>query len=150
MNTEVILREDIKSVGKAGEVVKVSPGFARNYLLPQGKAVKADSKNLKELEHQKRAVSARQSKLKKAAEALASRIATLSITIKKEAGEADKLFGSVTTKDIADALRNEKILLDRKTVELAQPIKQLGIYEVPLRLHAEVVANLKVLVVKES
>lgn len=148
MNIEVILREDIKSVGKAGDIVKVSPGFARNFLLPQGKAVKADTGNVKELEHHKRAVQARQSKLKKQSEELAGRIAILSLTIKKEAGEGDKLFGSVTTKDIADALRVEKILIDKRNVELTQPIKQLGIYEVSLKLHAEVTANVKVLVVK--
>ncbi|MDP2600171.1 MAG: 50S ribosomal protein L9 [Deltaproteobacteria bacterium] len=145
---EVILKEDIKSIGKAGEVVKVKPGFARNYLFPQGKAVAAGEGNLKELEHHKRAVQARQSKLKKGAEELAASLAGLSITVKKEAGEGDKLFGSVTTKDIADALRREKITVDKRSIELKEPIKQLGIFEVPVRLHAEVTASLKVLVVK--
>lgn len=148
MNIEVILREDIKSIGKAGDVVKVKPGFARNYLFPQGKAVAAGEGNLKELEHHKRAVQVRQSKLKKGAEELAARLAGLSITVKKEAGEGDKLFGSVTSKDIADALRREKITIDKRAIELAQPIKQLGIFEVPIRLHTEVTANLKLLVVK--
>lgn len=148
MNIEVILKEDIQSIGKAGDIVKVKPGFARNYLLPQGKAVQAAAGNLKELEHQKRIVSARQSKLKKEAENLAAQLAGLSINIKKEAGEGDKIFGSVTTKEIADALRREKIIIDKKAIALSQPIKQLGIFEVPVRLHAEVTANLKVLVVK--
>ena len=148
MNIEVILREDIKSIGKAGDVVKVKPGFARNYLFPQGKAAAAGEGNLKELEHHKRAAQVRQSKLKKGAEELAARLAGLSITVKKEAGEGDKLFGSVTSKDIADALRREKITIDKRAIELAQPIKQLGIFEVPIRLHTEVTANLKLLVVK--
>lgn len=148
MNIEVILKEDIKSIGKAGDIVKVKPGFARNYLFPQGKAVAAGGENLKELEHHKRAVQTRQSKLKKEAEDLAARLAGLSITVKKEAGEGDKLFGSVTTKDIADALLREKITVDKRSIELKEPIKQLGIFEVPVRLHAEVTASLKVLVVK--
>ncbi len=148
MNIEVILKEDIKSVGKAGDIVKVSPGFARNFLLPQGKAVQANPGNVKEMEHHKRAVQASQAKLKKQSEELANHIATLSVTIKKEAGEGDKLFGSVTSKDIADALRAQNILVDKKIVILAEPIKQLGIYEVSLKLHSEVTANVKVLVVK--
>jgi len=145
---EIILREDIKSLGKAGDVVKVKEGYARNFLLPQGKAVQADPKNLKELEHYKRSAAARQAKLKKTAEDLAAKIAGLSLTIKREVGEADRLFGSVTNKDIADALRQENVLIDKRQIQLESSLKALGVFEVPVRLHAEVTANLKVWVVK--
>lgn len=146
---EVILREEIKALGKAGEVVKVRPGFARNFLLPKGLAVKADTQNLKELEHHKRVVASRQSKLKKEMEVLAGQIAGLTLTIKKEAGEEDKLFGAVTAKDIWEALRKEKIPVEKKQVQLESPIKQLGETTVGVKLHADVTATLKVLVVKE-
>lgn len=145
---EVILREEIRALGKAGEVVKVAPGYARNFLLPQGLAVIADPKNLKELEHHKRAVETRQTKLKAEAETLAKKIGSLDITIKHDAGEEDKLFGSVTAKDIWEALRKEKIPVERRQIYLASPIKQLGVYEVPVKLHAAVTATLKVSVVK--
>ncbi|OGQ04956.1 MAG: 50S ribosomal protein L9 [Deltaproteobacteria bacterium RIFCSPLOWO2_12_FULL_44_12] len=145
---EVILKEDVKTLGKAGEIVKVKPGFARNFLLPQGKAVKADRSNLKELEHHKKAGEARQTKLKKQADDLGVKISLLSVTIKREVGEGDKLFGSVTSKDIADALRSESILIDKKMIQLASPIKELGVFDIPVKLHAEVTANLKVWVVK--
>lgn len=145
---QVILRESIGSLGSAGEVVKVKDGFARNFLLPQGKAVPADLANLKELEHHKKAIAAKQAKLKKEAEALAAKVAVLSITIRKEAGEEEKLFGSVTTKDIADALRRENFLIDKKQVQLEEPIRRLGTTDVGIRLHSEVTATLKVSVVK--
>lgn len=145
---EVILREDIKSLGKAGEVVKVKEGFARNFLLPQGKAVKADPSKIKELEHHKKAVAARQAKLKKGAEEFASKFAALSVTIRREVGEEGKLFGSVTTKDIADALRLENVLVDKKAIELKQPLKEIGTFDVSVRLHSEVTATLKVWIVK--
>ncbi|MBI5298856.1 MAG: 50S ribosomal protein L9 [Deltaproteobacteria bacterium] len=145
---QVILKESIKSLGGAGDVVNVKDGFARNFLFPQGKAVHANPANLKELEHHKKVISIKQSKLKKEAEVLAEKVVGLSITIRKEAGEEDKLFGSVTTKDIADALRAENFLIDKKLIHLKDPIRQLGVTEVPVRLHPEVTATLKVWVVK--
>jgi len=145
---QVILKESIKSLGGAGDVVDVKDGFARNFLFPQGKAVQANPTNLKELEHHKKVISIKQSKLKKEAEVLAEKVVSLSITIRKEAGEEDKLFGSVTTKDIADALRAENFLIDKKLIHLKEPIRQLGVTEVPVRLHPEVTATLKVWVVK--
>lgn len=146
---EVILREEIKALGKAGEVVKVKPGYARNYLLPHGLAVIADPKNLKEMEHHKRAVQLRQAKQKKEAEGLSEKIASTAITIKKEAGEENKLFGAVTVKDIVQALRKENLELDRRQIQLASPIKTLGVHTIPVKLHPEVTATLKVTVVKE-
>ena len=145
---QVILKESIKSLGGAGDVVDVKDGFARNFLLPQGKAVQANPTNLKELEHHKKVISIKQTKLKKEAEVLAEKVVSLSITIRKEAGEEDKLFGSVTVKDIADALRTENFLIDKKLIHLKEPIRQLGVTEVPVRLHPEVTATLKVWVVK--
>ncbi|MDO8527999.1 MAG: 50S ribosomal protein L9 [Deltaproteobacteria bacterium] len=145
---EVILKEEIKSLGKAGEIVKVKEGYARNFLLPRGKAVQADKGNLKELEHNKRSVQARQTKLKGESEQLASKLAKISVTIKREVGEGDKLFGSVTNKDIADALREEKVLLDKRQIELVTPLKEIGEFDVSVRLHAEVTGVLKVRVVK--
>lgn len=145
---EVILKEDIKSVGKAGEVIKVSPGFARNFLLPQGKAALANPQNLKELEHHKRAIQAKQEKLKKQAVQLAEKISALSLTIKKEAGEEEKLFGSVTNKELAEALQKEGIAIDRRQIQLEDPIKTIGVFDVPVRLHSEVTTHLKVWVVK--
>lgn len=145
---EVILKEDIQSLGKAGDIVKVKDGYARNFLLPRGVAVVAEKGNVKELEHHKRAVAARQAKLKMQAEALAARLAGLSLTLSREAGEEDKLFGSVTNKDIAEALRRENIVIDRRHIALPNPIRQIGVFEVPVHLHSEVTATLKVWVVK--
>jgi len=144
---QVILQEDVASLGKAGEVVKVRDGYGRNFLLPKGKAVLADPKNLKMLEHQKRVVAAKEAKRKSSAEDLAAKIGSLSLTISREAGEAEKLFGSVTTKDIAEALRREGYNIDRRDINLDEPIKQLGIFDVPVRLHPEVIGTVKVWVV---
>jgi large subunit ribosomal protein L9 len=146
---QVILQEDVPNIGRAGEVVTVREGFGRNYLLPRKKAVVAQPGNLKVLEHQKRVVAARQQKLKAGAAELAKKIAGVSITIGRESGEEDKLFGSVTGKDIADALRGEGFMIDRHDLQLEAPIKQLGIFEIPVRLHHEVTATLKVWVVKK-
>jgi large subunit ribosomal protein L9 len=144
---QVILQEDVASLGKAGEVVNVRDGYGRNYLLPKGLAVVAEPKNLKMLEHQKRVVAAKEGKRKSSAEDLASKLGSLSLTISREAGEAEKLFGSVTTKDIAEALRKEGYNIDRRDITLDEPIKQLGIFDVPVKLHPEVTGTVKVWVV---
>ncbi len=146
---QVILQEDVAKLGKAGDVVNVREGFGRNFLLPQKKAVLADPKNMKQLEHQKRVVTAKQAKVRAAAEEAAKKLASVSVTIGREAGEEDKLFGSVTVKDIADALRAEGHVFDRHAIALESPIKQLGIFDVPVKLHAEVTATVKVWVVKK-
>lgn len=146
---QVILQEDIPSLGKAGEVVNVKSGYGRNYLLPRGKAVLADPKNLRMLEHQKRVVSAKEAKRKRGAEDLAGKLSQLSITISREAGEGEKIFGSVTTKDIADSLRREGYAIDRHNIQLDEPLKQLGIFDVPIKLHPEVNGTVKVWVVKK-
>jgi len=146
---KVILKEDVERLGKAGEMVEVSDGYARNFLIPQSKAIKATVENVKQLQHQKRVVSHKINKAKMEAENLAAKIESLSCTISMHAGEKDKLFGSVTSKDIVQSLREEGIEIDKKHIILEEPIKALGVYTVPIKLHPEVVANLKVWIVKK-
>jgi large subunit ribosomal protein L9 len=145
---QVILQEDVHKLGKAGEVVQVRDGYGRNFLLPQKKAILANPKNLRQLEHQKRVVVAKQQKIKRKAEDLAAKLRDISLTISREVGEEDKLFGSVTTKDISDALRNEGYIIDRHDIRLEEPIKQLGIFDIPIKLHPEVIGEIKLWVVK--
>lgn len=141
---QVILLEDIPSLGKIGDLVKVSDGFGRNYLLPQKKAILATEKNIKALEHQKRLVQQKIAKQKKDAEILAKKIEGLSCTFNKSVGESGKIFGSITSMDIEDFLKKNGIEIDRKKIHLEEPIKNLGMYNVPIKLHPEVVANLKI------
>jgi large subunit ribosomal protein L9 len=147
---EVILCEDHPKLGKAGDVVKVSDGYGRNYLIPKGLAVIADTRNIKRFEHQKKLIRQRIQKQRMDAEALAKRISQLSVTIKVKAGEQGKLYGSVTSKDIEQALSKEDISIDRRNILLSDPIKSLGIYEVEVKIHSEVNAKLKVWVVSEQ
>lgn len=146
---QVILKEHIENIGQAGDLINVAPGFARNYLLPKKLAILADAKNIKQLEHQKRLKQVIKEKHLRDCEKLARSLESLSLTIIRRAGENDRLFGSVTTIDIAEALTNEGITIERKRIHLEEPIKSLGIYTIPIRLHQEVTANLKVWVVKE-
>ena len=145
---KVVLLEDIPSLGNIGDVVKVADGHGRNYLIPQGKALEATKKNVKTSELQKKLTKDRVDRTKSYAEKLAERIESISCTISKQAGEEDKLFGSVTTMDIEESLKNEGIEVNRKKIMLEEPIKKLGIYSVPIKLHTEVISNLKVWVVK--
>lgn len=146
---KVILREDMERLGKAGEMVEVADGYARNFLIPQAKAIKATIGNIRQLEHQKKSVYHKINRAKMEAENLAARIESSSCTISVHAGEKDKLFGSVTSRDIALSLGEEGVEIDRKNIILEEPIKALGIYTIPIKLHPEVVANLKVWVVKK-
>ena len=146
---EVILTEDVPSLGKTGDLVKVSDGYARNYLLPRKKAVTATADNLSALEHKRRLLQHKLSKVEKEAQKLAKRIEGISCTIAKPVGEGGKLFGAVTSTDIEGALREQGVVVDRKKVELEEPIKNLGVYNVPIRLHSEMVVPLKLWVVKE-
>ena len=147
---QVILREDIEKLGKIGDLVKVKDGYARNYLVPMKKAIEATPKNVHAMEHARKMVSDRLRKLKKEAAADADRIKALSITIKAKAGEEGKLFGSVTSMDIADALKAQGVVLDRRKIVLDEPIKRLGDHAVPVKLHTDVVVDLKVTVVAED
>jgi len=146
---QIILLEDIPSLGKAGDIVEVAGGYARNYLLPQGKAVETSRRNLRVLEHQKKVVEQKLKRRKKDALRLKEELEGLSLTIAKKVGEMDRLYGSVTTMDIEEALREEGYEIDRKKIDLEEPIKHLGIYTVPVKIHPEVTAQLKVWVVKE-
>ena len=146
---QVILLEDISSLGNAGDLVKVSDGFGRNFLIPQKKAILATEKNIKSLEHQKRLVQHRMAKTKKDVQRLAQEIENLSCTFAKPVGESGKLFGSVTTMEIEAYLKENGIEVDRKKIHLEEPIKSVGMYTVPIKLHLDVVANLKVWVVQE-
>jgi len=147
---EVILREDITDLGKAGEIVKVKDGYGRNYLMPRGLAYPATPGNKRrvEAEAQRRGISlARQ---KTDAEALAARLATADLTFQVKAGEGDKLFGSVTSADIAARLAELGHHIDKRIIDLPEPIKMVGVYQVPVRLHAEVHPTVRVWVVKEG
>ncbi|MFZ0890438.1 MAG: 50S ribosomal protein L9 [Candidatus Binataceae bacterium] len=149
MNVQVILREDVANLGRTGDVVKVRAGYARNYLLPRKLAVEANPKNLREFEHHKRLAMARRETRKNAALGLKGQIEALSVTLTARAGEEGKLFGSVTNIDLERALRERGIEVDRRKILLAEPIKQLGDFVVPIKVEPEVEANLKVTVAAE-
>jgi len=146
---KVILREDVENLGKTGEIMNVADGYGRNYLLPRGLASKASTKNIKELEHQKKHIQFRKAKQKDEAEEFAQRLQAVSCTISKKAGEEDKLFGSVTSRDIEEALKEEGVVIDRKRILMDEPLKKLGVYTVSIKLHPEVKGSLKVWVVKQ-
>jgi large subunit ribosomal protein L9 len=145
---KVILREDNKKLGKTGEVIEVKDGYARNYLIPRNIAVRADASQMKQLEHDIRTLRDKQEKSSKQARSLAEQINKISCTITVQVGEEDKVFGSVTTMDIADSLNKEGIEIDKKNIHLEEPIKSLGVFTVPVKLDAEIEAKLKVWVVK--
>jgi large subunit ribosomal protein L9 len=146
---EVILREDVKSLGKAGELVKVRPGYARNFLLPKGLAYEATEGNRKRILAESKARVARAAEEKSAAEAIAATLAGVSVTLARKVGEGDRLFGSITAQDIADALAKQGHAVDKRKIELEHPLKTLGAHTVPVRLHHEVQAELRVTVVAE-
>ena len=145
---KVILREDIKRVGKASEVVEVKDGYARNYLIPRNLAVRADAGHMRQLEHEKKILRDKREKMLKEANKLADKITNTSCTISVQAGEEDKLFGSVTAMDIAETLSKEGIEIDKRNILLEEPIKSLGVFVVTIRIMPEVEAKLKVWIVK--
>ncbi|MCP5468235.1 MAG: 50S ribosomal protein L9 [Deltaproteobacteria bacterium] len=147
---EVILVEDIQSLGNAGEIVKVKGGFARNYLLPQKKAFIANSKNKQLIEAQKRMIAANKAKQVSAAQALANQLNALELKIAVEVGDNEKLYGSVTRMDIARAISEAGIEIDRHIIDLENPIKELGEKEVSIKLHSDVKANVKVTIEAKS
>ena len=147
---DVILTEDVPKLGSAGDVVRVKPGYGRNYLIPQGKAMLATRGRVSELEHKKRVVEERERKLIAGLQETASRLAAADVTFAVQAGEEGKLFGSVTTADIAERLGEAGFEVDRRRVDLAEPIKQIGEHEVSIRLHREVVCNITVKVEEAS
>lgn len=147
---QVVLQQDMPNLGKSGEVVKVRPGYARNYLIPRRIALVASAKNLAQLEHDKAIATARAAKAKAEAVATAEKIASVSVTIGRKVGEENRLFGSVTAKDVAAALKEKGIEVDRKKIELGEPIKALGTFEVAAKLAGDVEAKIKVEVVAQT
>lgn len=145
----IVLREDVEKLGRRGEVIDVAPGYARNFLLPKGKALHATDGNLKRVEQERRKFAVRVAKEKEDAAAMARRLAGISCTIVRKVGENDQLYGSVTPSDVADYLVKEGIELDKRRILLDEPIKALGIYTIPVKLHPEVTGEIRVWVVKE-
>lgn len=146
---EVILREDVKTLGRAGELVRVKPGYARNYLLPRGLAYEATEGNKKRIVAETRARASRDQAERAEAERRAAALGAVSLTLAGKAGEEGKLFGSITAQDIADALAREGHEVDRRRIELEHPIKTLGHHTVAVRIHPEVHAEVQVSVVAE-
>jgi large subunit ribosomal protein L9 len=149
-NMQVILQQDIDKIGKSGELVRVRPGFARNYLLPRRLAVPATTSALRRIEHEKSVALARAEKAKKEAHEVRDKLSALPIKIAQKAGEDGRLFGSVTTKDIEAAVKAQGLTVDRKRIQLAEPIKSVGTYQVTVKLVSEVSATLKVEVVAKT
>jgi large subunit ribosomal protein L9 len=149
MIMKVILKENVDALGKAGDAVKVSDGYARNYLIPKKLAIEANVKNLKVLEHEKKNILQRAEKDRKVSEALAQKFSGVTCTIARRIGEQDKLFGSITTKDIQESLLEQKLDVDRKGIIIDEPIKALGEFPVKIKLHSGVTVEIKVIVVAE-
>ncbi len=141
---KVILKENIETLGHIGDIVKVAPGYARNYLLPKGLAIEATEKNAKALDHALRQLAYKKDKVTEAAKALAAKLEALAIELTHQAGEEGKLFGSVTNMEIAAFLKDKGFEIDRKTIILVEPIKQLGDYTVSVKVGPEVTAAIKV------
>ena len=147
---EVILRDHVEKLGKRGEIVKVSDGYARNYLLPRKLALPATEGNRKHVERERKIMETREAEEKSQAEAVATRLSTVDITIARRVGETEQLYGSVTAADIADFLKSKGFEIDRRKLILPEPIKSIGQHDVPLKLHREVTVPLRVKVVKEG
>lgn len=148
--TQLILRTDVADLGRAGEVVEVKPGYARNYLIPQGLAYSASEGSVRRLEGERQQAQLSVDRQKSRAEGLAADLEGRSVSFKVKAGEEGKLFGSVTTGDIAEQLASEGVTIDRRDIMLEEPIKELGVFRVPVRLHADVRPELTVWVVAEE
>ena len=147
---KVILKEDIPKLGTMGETVKVAPGYGRNYLIPQGKAVLATNKNLKELEHQKQLILRKAELVRKDAESFAEKFRGLTLTLARKVVDEDKIYGSVSVGDISKALEEAGVEIERKMIKLDEPIKSLGEFRVPVKVHADVTAELTIQVVKQE
>ena len=150
MAMQVILREDVPNLGKSGDLVKVKPGYGRNYLIPQGLAVVATEGNVKQVEHQKKLISAKNAKLAKDAQSVADKLAAVEVQIERQVGEEDKLFGSVTSRDISEALSDKGLAVDHRKIALAEPIKTIGYHTVDIKLGSGVTGKIKVVVVPKQ
>jgi large subunit ribosomal protein L9 len=147
---EVILREHVDNLGRRGEVVKVADGYARNYLLPRKLALIATDGNKKQIERERVKFDAKEAEEQKVAGSLAERLAKVEIEISRKVGETEALYGSVTTSDVAAALEAKGLEIDRRKIQLQEPIKKLGEYEIPVKLHREVTTKIKVRVIAEG
>ena len=145
----VVLTEDLANVGKSGELVRVRPGFARNYLVPRGLAISATAENVARIEHEKKVVEARNAKLKSEAETMAQKLASLKLLIERPVGEGDRLYGSVTSRDIEEALGAQGYTIDKRRISM-DPLKALGTYPVTIRLATSVSATIEVTVAKKG
>ncbi len=145
---KVILKENLEDLGRIGDIVKVAPGYARNYLLPRGYAIEATEKNAKALDHAKRQLEYKRNKVLEQAKGFAAKIEGLTLSIVHQAGEEGKLFGAVTNMELAEHLKAKGIEIDRKKIVLAEPIKHIGEYTASVKVHPEVAASLKVVVTK--
>lgn len=144
----LILKEEVPNLGDAGDIVKVANGYGRNFLIPRGMAIPASESSVKQLEHQKRVAESIRRKQLQGAKELATKLEGTAVSIRRETGDDDKLFGSVTNRDIADALAAEGLEIDRRTIQLEEPIKSIGLFTVPVRLHRDVTANVRVYVIR--
>ncbi len=147
---KVILREDVEEVGTAGQVVDVKDGYGRNFLLPRNLAIPASPGNLKSIGEIQKQKDIRGKKRRKAAEIVKDRIEKLSLQVEVQVGEEDKMFGSVTNSDVAELLQKQGVSVDKRAVEMDEPIKALGVYTVPVKIDKEVIANVRLWVVKKS
>ena len=150
MAMKVILTKEIPNLGKPGSLVTVKPGYGRNYLLPRNLAVLATDKNVRRLEHEKAGIMARTAKEKSNMTAMAKKLGTLELKFTRKVGEQNKLFGSVTSKDIHEQLTSQQYQIDRRQIHLPEPLKELGTHEVEVKLHPEVSAKLKVTISPEA
>ena len=147
---QIILQEDVEKLGNRGQVVEVTEGYARNFLLPRKLALEASPGNMKRLEKMRAAFAKKEAIEKGDAQKLAELLASVSLEVARKSGESDQLFGSVTTADISDALAAQGYTIDKRKIQLAEPIKLIGNFEIPIKLHREVVANVKLAVKKEE
>ena len=150
MPVQVILRDDVPKLGKIGDVVRVKPGYARNFLLPRGLAVEANPKNLRVLEHQKRVIAVKAEREHKSADATAKRLDGLALTVRARAGEEGRLFGSVTNMDVERLLAEKGFVIDRRRIGLAEPIKQVGTYPITVQVGRAVRATVQLTVEAEA
>lgn len=147
---QIILQEDVEKLGHRGQVVEVAEGYARNYLLPRKLAMPVTKGNLKQVEQVKKSLAKREATEREGAQRQSDLLATVTVALKRKAGENDQMFGSVTSADISDALAAQGFTLDKRKIQLDQPIKTLGEFEVPANLHREVIAKIKVIVAREE
>ena len=147
---KLLLKEDVENLGNCGDEVEVKGGYGRNYLIPQGKAILATPKNVKQFAHQRNIVQSKLNKLIKAAGVIAGEIGKVSCSVKKKVGEQGKLFGSVTAQNIHDLLREKGVEIDKRKIQLDEPIKTLGDFKIPVKLHPQVTAEISLSVVAEE